>query len=136
MKAPRSRCSFIRIFETAALYLTRNFNPKGIVSASPGLRGTSYPGSGPVSQLVGSSRCDDRTAQRAVPTAESPQSAIDSRNLRYFGDYELLGEIGHGGMGVVYRARQLSLNRTVALKLIASEQLASPKALERLRTEA
>jgi serine/threonine protein kinase len=50
--------------------------------------------------------------------------------------YEVLGELGRGGMGVVYRARQLSPNRPVALKLIRDGALAGPQERARFRIEA
>ena len=58
------------------------------------------------------------------------------QTLNEFADYENLVEIGRGGMGIVYRARQRSLNRDVALKMMVRGVFASPDDLRRFQTEA
>lgn len=56
--------------------------------------------------------------------------------VRYVGDYVIEGEIARGGMGVVYRARQVSLNRSVALKMMVGGTFVAPAAIQRFRYEA
>jgi serine/threonine protein kinase/Flp pilus assembly protein TadD len=77
---------------------------------------------------TGLASLDDENDEGSEPTIP--------RMLKDFGDYELLEEIGRGGQGVVYRARQKSLNRIVALKVIGLAQWATQAHVKRFRMEA
>ncbi len=82
-----------------------------------------------LNQIASPLKLSDPDQTMAPSTASLPV-------VHYFGDYELLQEIARGGMGIVFKARQKSLNRVVALKMILTGQLASAADVQRFRTEA
>lgn len=90
-----------------------------------------------VLELLGAHAGTTADALERVPAAlESLLGAKQRQPDRRLGDYELLEELGSGASGSVWRARQVSLDRIVALKVLRAGRLAGARELERLRAEA
>src|SRR5262249_42473185 len=94
-----------------------------------------FAGSDEVEQL---GRAPERTTdgdppRPCGPKEEAPTVESEARRL---GDYDVLEQIGEGGMGVIYKARQVRLRRLVALKMIRADRLPSPADLDRFKSEA
>ncbi len=116
---------------TADCSVLRGWEPSDPTATNPWLNLPAHP-----SPKVSDRRSDTAPTCGLKTAAEPPRQAEGAADFPKVAGYELLDVLGHGGMGVVYKARHLRLNRLVALKMIRAGNLAKPEDLARFSIEA